>query len=51
MSAENTTIKNFTSLTRCVVYGLQHRAVQGMLDFDFMCGPLKPSVAVMIFSF
>ena len=48
--AENTTIKNVTSLTRCVVYGLQHRAVQGMLDLDFMCGRSKPSVAVMIFS-
>lgn len=26
-------VENFTALTRCVVYGLQHRAVQGMLDF------------------
>lgn len=24
-------VENFTAATRCVVYGLQHRAVQGML--------------------
>jgi ATP citrate (pro-S)-lyase len=44
-------IENFTAMTRCVVYGLQHRAVQGMLDFDFMCKRAKPSVAAMIFPF
>ena len=44
-------VENFTAATRCVVYGLQHRAVQGMLDFDFMCKREKPSVAAMIFPF
>jgi ATP citrate (pro-S)-lyase len=44
-------VENFTALTRCVVYGLQHRAVQGMLDFDYMCKREKPSVAGMIFPF
>lgn len=44
-------VENFTALTRCVVYGLQQRAVQGMLDFDFMCKRVKPSVAAMIFPF
>jgi ATP citrate (pro-S)-lyase len=44
-------VENFTAATRCVVYGLQHRAVQGMLDFDFMCKRAKPSVAAMIFPF
>jgi len=44
-------VENFTALTRCVVYGLQHRAVQGMLDFDFMCKRQKPSVAAMVFPF
>ena len=44
-------IENFTAMTRCVVYGLQHRAVQGMLDFDHMCKRQKPSVAAMIFPF
>ena len=44
-------IENFTAMTRCVVYRLQHRAVQGMLDFDHMCKREKPSVAAMIFPF
>lgn len=37
--------------TRCIVYGLQQRAVQGMLDFDYLCKRKKPSVAAMIFPF
>jgi len=28
-------VENFTAATRCVVYGLQHRAVQGTLDIDY----------------
>jgi len=44
-------IVNFTKETRCIVYGLQQRAVQGMLDFDYMCKRSKPSVAAMIFPF
>jgi len=44
-------IVSFTEETRCIVYGLQQRAVQGMLDFDFMCKRKKPSVAAMIFPF
>jgi ATP citrate (pro-S)-lyase len=44
-------VENFTAITRCVVYGLQNRAVQGMLDFDFICKRAKPSVAAMIFPF
>ena len=45
------TIVDMTKETRCVVYGLQTVAVQGMLDFDFMCKRSKPSVACMIFPF
>jgi len=45
------TVENFTAKTRCVVYGIQARAVQGMLDFDYMCKRAKPSVAAMIFPF
>lgn len=30
----NHKVENFSASTRCVVYGLQQRAVQGMLDFD-----------------
>eukprot|EP00536_Pseudo-nitzschia_multiseries_P006796 jgi/Psemu1/193895/e_gw1.149.39.1 len=44
-------VENFTAKTRCVVYGLMPKAVQGMLDFDFMCKREKPSVAAMIFPF
>jgi ATP citrate (pro-S)-lyase len=37
--------------TRCIVYGMQTRAVQGMLDFDFLCKRAQPSVAAMVFPF
>lgn len=37
--------------TRAIVYGLQPRAIQGMLDFDFSCGRKTPSVAAMIYAF
>lgn len=43
--------QQFTKDTRCIVYGLQQRAVQGMLDFDFMCKREKPSVAAMVYPF
>ncbi|KAG8527506.1 uncharacterized protein KY384_007658 [Bacidia gigantensis] len=41
----------FHNRTRCFVYGLQPRAVQGMLDFDFICGRKNPSVAGIIYTF
>ncbi|KNE67607.1 hypothetical protein AMAG_12060 [Allomyces macrogynus ATCC 38327] len=41
----------FTNRTRAFVYGMQPRAVQGMLDFDFMCQRAVPSVAAMIYPF
>jgi ATP citrate (pro-S)-lyase len=41
----------FSPQTRCVVYGMQTRAVQGMLDFDFLCGRKTASVAAMVFPF
>jgi len=41
----------FTNKTRCLVYGLQNRAVQGMLDFDFICKRATPSVAGIIYTF
>lgn len=44
-------VENFTAMTRCIVYGLMPKAVQGMLDFDFMCKREKPSVAAMVFPF
>lgn len=41
----------FNDKTRCLVYGLQPRAVQGMLDFDFICKRATPSVAGIIYTF
>jgi len=41
----------FTSHTKAIVFGLQERAVQGMLDFDNICGRPIPSVAAMVFPF
>ena len=44
-------VADTTPETRSIVYGLQLVAVQGMLDFDFMCKRSKPSVACMVFPF
>ncbi|KAK4544393.1 hypothetical protein LTR36_004284 [Oleoguttula mirabilis] len=41
----------FHPKTRCFVYGLQPRAVQGMLDFDYICKRKTPSVAGIIYTF
>ncbi|KAH8116187.1 ATP citrate lyase isoform 2 [Phellopilus nigrolimitatus] len=41
----------FDAKTRSLVYGLQPRAIQGMLDFDYSCGRDTPSVAAMIYPF
>ena len=41
----------FDADTRSFVYGLQPRAIQGMLDFDYSCGRATPSVAAMIYPF
>lgn len=41
----------FDEMTRSIVYGLQPRAIQGMLDFDFACGRKTPSVAAMVYPF
>merc|ERR1711971_479171 len=45
------TLITATPETTSIVYGMQNRAVQGMLDFDFMCKRKKPSVAAMVFPF
>ncbi|WFD40176.1 ATP citrate synthase [Malassezia japonica] len=41
----------FDENTRSLIYGLQPRAIQGMLDFDFSCGRKTPSVAAMVYPF
>jgi len=50
-NASNHLVVTSTNTTQCFVYGLQNRAVQGMLDFDFMCNRKDPSVAAMIYPF
>ena len=39
----------FSKNTRAIVWGLQSRAVQGMMDFDYVCGRDQPSVACMVY--
>jgi len=41
----------FTKDTKAIVWGLQHRAVQGMLDFDYVCQRKEPSVKAMVYPF
>eukprot|EP00416_Gambierdiscus_australes_P022510 CAMPEP_0171078740 /NCGR_PEP_ID=MMETSP0766_2-20121228/14819_1 /TAXON_ID=439317 /ORGANISM="Gambierdiscus australes, Strain CAWD 149" /LENGTH=660 /DNA_ID=CAMNT_0011535887 /DNA_START=35 /DNA_END=2017 /DNA_ORIENTATION=+ len=50
-AGERHTIVTATPETKSIVYGLQNRAVQGMLDFDYMCKRKTPSVAAMVFPF
>merc|ERR1719427_761008 len=38
-----------TKSSRAIIWGLQTRAVQGMLDFDYVCGRSEPSVAAMVY--
>ena len=49
--ATNRSVENFSASTRCIIYGLQIRAAQGMLDFDRLCKREKPSVAAMVYPF
>eukprot|EP00126_Sphaerothecum_destruens_P003323 Sdes_comp17007_c0_seq1m6212 len=37
--------------TRAIIFGMQPKAVQGMLDFDNCCKREKPSVACMVYPF
>jgi len=39
----------FSKGTRAIIWGLQSRAVQGMMDFDYVCGRETPSVACMVY--
>ena len=38
----------FTQKTRAIIWGLQTKAVQGMMDYDYVCGRQEPSVACMV---
>jgi len=50
-STSRPSYRPFDATTRSFVYGLQPRAIQGMLDFDYSCGRQNPSVAAMIYPF
>ncbi|CAH8558011.1 unnamed protein product [Schistosoma turkestanicum] len=60
-SAANTTGDNnheiiyeeplFTAKTKCLIWGLQVKAVQSMLDFDYASGRDTPSIAALIYPF
>jgi len=41
----------FSNKTKAIIWGMQTRAVQGMMDFDFVCRRSEPSVAAMIYPF
>lgn len=41
----------FTYNTKSIIWGMQQRAVQGMLDFDYVCSRKEPSVVAMIYPF
>lgn len=41
----------FTSNTKSIIWGMQSKAVQGMMDFDYVCSRKEPSVVAMIYPF
>ncbi|XP_063985408.1 ATP-citrate synthase [Diachasmimorpha longicaudata] len=46
-----TTQQLFSNGTRSIIWGMQTRAVQSMLDFDFVCRRTVPSVAAIVYPF
>lgn len=41
----------FTASTKAIVWGMQNKAVQEMLDFDHVCSRKEPSVVAMTYPF
>lgn len=41
----------FHDKTKAIVWGMQNRAVQGMLDFDYVCRRSEPSVVAIVYPF
>jgi ATP citrate (pro-S)-lyase len=41
----------FSSKTKSIIWGMQARAVQSMLDFDFVCRRSEPSVVAVVYPF
>ncbi|KAF5401708.1 hypothetical protein PHET_05083 [Paragonimus heterotremus] len=50
-SSNSTDVECFDASTRCIVWGLQIKAVQSMLDFDYASGREIPSVAALVYPF
>ncbi|KAM5212749.1 ATP-citrate synthase isoform 1-T1 [Hipposideros larvatus] len=50
-SLQGKTATLFSRHTKAIVWGMQTRAVQGMLDFDYVCSRDEPSVAAMVYPF
>ncbi|OWR45191.1 putative ATP-citrate synthase [Danaus plexippus plexippus] len=41
----------FSDRTKAIVWGMQNRAIQGMLDFDYVCRRSEPSVVAIVYPF
>ncbi|CAH0730547.1 unnamed protein product, partial [Brenthis ino] len=41
----------FSDRTKAIVWGMQNRAIQGMLDFDYICRRAEPSVVAIVYPF
>ena len=41
----------FDEKSTAIIWGMQPKAVQGMLDFDYICSRSAPSVAAMTYPF
>lgn len=50
-TSKQTSLTLFNEKTCAFIYGMQPRAVQGMLDFDYICKREEPSVSAMIYPF
>ncbi|KAH8396595.1 hypothetical protein KR215_001140 [Drosophila sulfurigaster] len=50
-NGSNLNRKFFSNTTKAIVWGMQQRAVQSMLDFDFICRRDEPSVVAMVYPF
>ncbi|CAI4228619.1 unnamed protein product [Auanema sp. JU1783] len=48
----NTQFKSlFENNTKAIIWGQQQKAIQGMLDFDYVCGRSEPSVVASTYPF
>ncbi|ESO97048.1 hypothetical protein LOTGIDRAFT_201946 [Lottia gigantea] len=50
-SGKDKTAQLFSKKTKAIVWGMQARAVQSMMDFDYVCSRKEPSVVAMIYPF